>query len=170
MTVNYKLDAMLEVRKYLWDQLVDNEIFNPDDYYSENIGDAIVPIIPVQQAPELNQFLSGKKHLVYDKVGISYDSLWQICNEQILFTVYATDFSEINEIRNLMIDVFRRMDESAQDVNKWAGLSTKFKFFSIYVSDMSPISPSEEIQGFLASDVILEVKYARDISSDGRFI
>jgi hypothetical protein len=96
--------------------------------------------------------------------------MWQVCTEQVLFTLYATDFSDLNEIRNLMIDLFRRMDESAQDVNRWANISTKFKFFSIYVSDMSPISPSEEVQGFLAADVILEVKYARDISTNGRFI
>jgi hypothetical protein len=170
MTVNYKLDSVIELRKYLWDQLVDAEIFNPDDYYSENIGDAIIPIIPVQQSPEMNQFLSGKKHIIYDKVGISYDTMWQVCTEQVLFTLYATDFSDLNEIRNLMIDLFRRMDESAQDVNRWANISTKFKFFSIYVSDMSPISPSEEVQGFLAADVILEIKYARDISTSGRVI
>jgi hypothetical protein len=68
-----------------------------------------------------------------------------------------------------MVDLFRRMDESAQDVNRWSGLSDKFKFHSIYVSDMSPTSPSEQMKGFLSSDIVLEVKYSRVISPNGRF-
>lgn len=170
MTVNYKLDSMYELRKFLWHNLVTLDIFNEDDYYADNLGDTFIPILPVQQSPEFNQFLSGKKHIIYDKVGVSYDEMWQICNEQILFTIYATSFDEINEIRNLMIDLFRRMDDTATDINRWANISSKFKFFSIYVSDMSPTAPSEEMQGFLAADVILEVKYSRHIDSNGRFV
>lgn len=170
MPTNYKIDSMLEIRKYLWDRLKDAEIFDEDNYYSDNIGENIVPIFPVQQQPEMNQFLSGKKHIVYDKIGVSYDTLWLICNEQILFTVYSTDVSEINEIRNFMIDEFRRMDEAAKDVNKFVGLSNKFKFYSIYVADMSPTGPSEELQGFYTADIILEVKYSRSTNEAGRYI
>ena len=38
MTANYKLDASSEIRKFLWSQLVDYEIFDASDYYSDNIG------------------------------------------------------------------------------------------------------------------------------------
>jgi hypothetical protein len=168
--VNYKLDAMLELRKYIWKRLKDTEIFNEDDYYSDNIGEITVPIIPVQQIAELNQFLSGKKHIVYDKIGMSYEDLWAICCEQILFTVYSTDISDINEIRNFMVDEFRRVDESARDVNNWTELSDKFQFYSIFIADMSPTEPSQEMQGFLSTDIILEIKYSRSSGADGRFI
>jgi len=170
MTVNYKLDAMNEIRKYLWSQMVTIDIFNESDYYSDGLMDTIIPIIPVQQSPELNQFLSGKKHIVYDKIGLSYEENWMICCEQVLFTIYATDISEINEIRNFMTDLFRRMDDSARDVNKWSGVSDQFKFFSIFLADISPVSPSDELQGFLSADVVLEVKYARMLDSSGRFL
>jgi hypothetical protein len=160
---------MLEIRKYLWEQLSTIGIFDEANYYSDNIGDTIIPILPVQQQAELNQFLSGKKHLVYDKVSSSYDNMWYICNEQILFTIYSTDVSEINEIRNFMTDLFRRMDESAQDMNRWVGISDKFKFHSIYISDISSTTPSEELQGFLSTDIILEVKYSRITNGVGRF-
>ena len=123
MTANYKLDAMLELRKYFWKELYTRDIFDENDYWSDNLNENIIPIIPVQQAPELNQFLSGKKHIVYDKIGMSYEDNWLICCEQILFTVYSTSVADINEIRNYMTDEFRRMDESARDINKWAGLS-----------------------------------------------
>jgi hypothetical protein len=170
MTIDYKADIMIDLRKYLWDQLEQNNIFTSTDYYSDNVGQEIVPIIPVQQSPEMNQFLSGKKHIVYDKIGMSYEDNWAICCEQILFTIYSTDVSEINEIRNMMTDLFRRMDESARDTNRFSGISQKFKFFSIFIADISPTAPSEELAGFLSSDVILEVKYARHTDIAGRFL
>ena len=58
MTVDYKADVMLDLRKYLWSQLKSNKIFIATDYYSDNIGQEIIPIIPIQQSPEMNQFLS----------------------------------------------------------------------------------------------------------------
>lgn len=167
---DYKADVMIDLRKFLWSQLKSNNIFTDTDYYSDNIGQEIIPIIPVQQSPEMNQFLSGKKHIVYDKIGLSYEENWAICCEQILFTIYSTDVSEINEIRNLMTDLFRRMDESARDTNAYSGISNKFKFFSIFVADISPTAPSEELAGFLSADVVLEVKYARHIDPTGRFL
>jgi len=167
VTANYKLDAMLELRKYLWEELSTREIFDADDYWSDNLNENIVPIIPVQQAPELNQFMSGKKHIVYDKIGMSYEDNWLICCEQILFTVYSTSVAEINEIRNYMTDEFRRMDESARDINRWSGLSDKFKFHSVHIADISPTAPSEELQGFFSSEIILEIKYSRDTDTNG---
>lgn len=178
MPANYKLDAMLELRKYIWYKLQTEGIFDPDNYYSDNIAETLVPIVPVQQLADMNQFLSGKTHIVYDKIGVSYDTLWLICNEQILFTVYSTDVSEINQIRNFMIDEFRRMDDSARDINNFTtslfeevgANPDKFKFHSIYVSDMSPTEPSEELQGFYSADIILEVQYSRSTDSSGRYL
>lgn len=170
MTANYKLDSVIELRKFLWNELKTRNIFDENDYWSDNLNENIIPIIPVQQSAEMNQFLSGKKHIVYDKIGMSYEDNWMICNEQILFTIYATDFSEINEIRNFMIDQFRRMDESARDINYWSGISDKFKFLSVYLADISPTAPSEELQGFFATDIVLEIKYSRILDGVGRFL
>jgi hypothetical protein len=169
MSVDYKIDAIFELRKFLWQELLNTKIFDEDDYYSDNLGSTIIPIIPIQQAPELNQFLSGKKHIVYDKIGMSYEDIWLICNDKILFTVYSTDVSDIYEIRNLMTDLFRRMDDSAWDINRFKD-QAKLKFHSISMLEISPISPSEELQGFLSADIILEVKYSRITGPDGRFI
>ncbi len=60
MTVDYKIDAMFELRKFLWKELKDSFIFNAYDYYSDNLGKEIIPIIPVQQSPEMDQFLMEK--------------------------------------------------------------------------------------------------------------
>lgn len=167
--VNYNADAMLELRKFIWSDLQTLDIFDPNDYFMESLNETVIPIIPVQQSAEFNQFLSGKKHIVYDKIGMSYEDNWLICCEQILFTIYSTQVSDINMIRNYMVDMFRRMDESAKTVNSWSGLSNQFKFHTIFIADISPTEPSKELQGFLASDVILEIKYSRMTNGAGRF-
>jgi hypothetical protein len=168
MTVDYKIDAMFELRKFLWAQLKLTGMFNQNDYYSDNLGTEIIPIVPVQQLPEMDQFLNGKKHIVYDKIGLSYEENWLICCEKVLFTIYSTDVTEIYEMRNLMTDLFRRMDESAKDVNA-SKTSNNLIFYSIHITETSPIEPSQELQGFLSADVILEVKYSRVTDRLGRF-
>lgn len=168
MTADYKIDAMFELRKFLWNQLKLSGIFDPSDYYSDNVGYEVVPIVPVQQLPEMDQFLNGKKHIIYDKIGQSYEENWLICCEKVLFTIYSTDVTDIYEIRNLMTDLFRRMDESASDVND-SRSTNKLIFHSIHITETSPIDPSQELQGFLSSDVILEVKYSRVTDRLGRF-
>jgi len=168
MTVDYKIDAMFELRKFLWQELKNSKIFKASDYYSEGSDSEIIPIIPVQQSPEMDQFLNGKKHIVYDKIGISYEDIWLICCEKILFTIYSSDVTDIYEIRNLIIDLFRRMDDSAKDANL-AKTTSKLIFHSINVVETSPIDPSMELQGYMSSDVILEVKYSRTTGPNGRF-
>lgn len=170
MTTNYKLDPMFDIRKHLWKNLTDSGILTATDYYSDNINETIVPIIPVQQLPEMNQFLSGKTHIVYDKIGLSYEDNWLICCEQVLFKIYSTDFSEIVAIRNLMMDLYRRMDESGRDINYYMPASNKFKYYSIFVADISATEAAEELAGFLAAEVVLEVKYSRHVNTEGRFI
>lgn len=166
----YTLDAMFEIRSYLWQELIDNNILDPDDYYSDNLGESISPILPVQQSPEMSHFLSGKTHIIYDKIGMSYEDNWLICCEQILFTIYSTDLMQITKIRNFMTDLFRRMDDSARDINRYSGLHDKFKFHSIFIADISPTAPSEEMQGFFATDITLEAKYSRITDNTGRFL
>jgi hypothetical protein len=165
---NYGIDAMYEIRKHLWQELLSNNIIDQNAYYSDNLGESIIPIIPVQQAPEMNQFLSGKTHIVYDKIGSTYEENWMICCEKISFTIYSVDFAEINIIRNMMIDVFRRMDDSARDLNN-SKSTDKLIFHNTLILEMSPTEPSTELAGFLAADVILEVKYSRTIGQNGRF-
>ena len=165
---DYSIDAMYEIRKHLWQELITNSLINPESYYSDNLGESIIPIIPVQQAPELNQFLSGKTHIVYDKIGSTYEENWMICCEKLSFTIYSTDYSEINSIRNMMMDVFRRMDDSARDLNR-SRSTDKIIFHNTLILEMSPTEPSDELEGFLSADVILEVKYSRVVGQSGRF-
>lgn len=168
MTIDYNVDAMYEIRRYLWDEIKISKIVKSSDYYIENTENEIIPIIPVQQEPEMNQFLSGKTHIIYDKIGMSYEENWLICCEKLLFTIYSTDVSEINALRNLMIDAFRRMDISAKDLNL-NKITDKIIFYNTMVVETTPTEPSLELQGFLSADVIIEIKYSRTTDGLGRF-
>ena len=168
MTIDYNIDAMYEIRRHLWEELVLSKLVKSSDYYIENTGSEIIPIIPVQQQPEMNQFLSGKTHIVYDKVGMTYEDNWLICCEKLLFTIYSTDVSEINAIRNLMLDVFRRMDDSARDLNSSRN-TDKIIFHNTMIIETTPTEPSQDLQGLLSTDVMLEVKYSRATDRLGRF-
>lgn len=175
--VDYSKDAVVEIRNYLWHKLKQENVLSANDYLDGN-GNTIVPVIPVQQVPEMTTFFLGltsatednKTHIVYDKIGISYEENWTICCEQVVFTVYAIDYNKITVIRNFMMDLFRRMDDSAKEVNAWSGKSPEFKFHSIYIADISPTQPSQEIQGFLAEEIVLELKYSRHANTQGRFL
>ena len=175
--VDYSKDAVVEIRNYLWHKLKQENVLSANDYLDGN-GNTIVPVIPVQQVPEMTTFFLGltsatednKTHIVYDKIGISYEENWTICCEQVVFTVYAIDYNKITVIRNFMMDLFRRMDDSAKEVNAWSGKSPEFKFHSIYIADISPTQPSQEIQGFLAEEIVLELKYSRHADIQGRFL
>ena len=68
----------------------------------------------------------------------------------------------------MMMDVFRRMDDSARDLNS-SKSTDKIIFHNTMIVDMSPTEPSEELAGFLAADIILEVKYSRTVGPIGRF-
>jgi hypothetical protein len=68
-----------------------------------------------------------------------------------------------------MLDVFRRMDDSAKDVNEFKS-ENNLIFHNTMILEASATAPSEEIQGFFSADVIIEVKYSRVTGPDGRFI
>ena len=167
---NYSLDAIYILNSYLWDSLVNLEIIDPDNYFSDNLNSkVVVPILPVQQAPEFNQLLNGKTHIIYDKINTTYDTNWMMCDEQFLYTIYAISYSEINQIRNVFLDLFRRYDGSAKDVQDWIYPAGNFKFHSISVADISPTTPSDEIKGFFSTDITLNIKYSRITDELGRF-
>lgn len=192
MPVNYQQDAMIELRKYLWNKLINTtvtrtieapeegtlndstggsstKIFNALEYYDTDTGEQYIPIIPVQQSSQFQTMFNNKKHIIYDKIGISYSDNWMICEEQILFTIYSSNYSDVTEIVNFMIDEFRRMDESARDMNRSGLILNNFKFYSTSVIDLTPTEPSTELAGVLAADLVLDIKYSRVTDNNGRF-
>lgn len=169
MTVNYADSAVSKIRSYIWDKLTENQILLERDYIADNFIVPLVPIIPTQQVPEFNNLLGGKTYIVYDFEVSEYYDQWWICQENLILTVVSNDYSKIIEITQYLIDLFRRNDESAEDINVWQDSSSKFRFHTfILKSAMSPTPVAEE-GGRQMGTVEITYKYSRNLDSNGRF-
>jgi hypothetical protein len=168
---NYADTAFGAVRGFLWDKLKEANILSAYEYIADGFTAPLVPIIPTQQVPEFNNLMGNKPYIIYDYDIASYDEQWWICEERLVFTIVASDFQKIIEITQFMIDLFRRMDETATDINAWQDLSTsKFKFFTFTLSGAQSPTPYEEEGGRQMGEVTVTYKYSRELDSHNRFM
>lgn len=178
---NYSLNAAGAVRDFLWEKLTTTDsnvksgqkMFDPADYQIDLLSGTeftMVPILPSQQDALLDGALADKNHIIYDYVADGYEDNWMICRDSMMFTIYSKSYAEIAEIQNLMLDLFRRMDESAEDINNYIGTSSPFIFFSVSLIDLLSPEPEREKVGWQAGQVVIRYKYGRQISgTTGRF-
>jgi hypothetical protein len=156
-----------DLRKWLWAELQSKGIVSASNYNITGKG-LIVPIVPVQQQKELIDQVGGKPFITYDVVGEPVPSgLWYITCEQVLFTVWCEDFKTARAIRQLMYDMFRRQDESARDLNETT--TSDFGYLNVTVVENRWINAERSTTGRLAFDMIIEVKYVRNLDAHGRF-
>ena len=110
MTI-YDKQASADIRRYIWDAIQQEEILNELDYYVENMPLPLVPIIPTQQVPEFNNLLPGKTYMIYDFEVKVVPVQWWMTEEAFTLTVISQNYEVINQITNLVHDLFRRYDE-----------------------------------------------------------
>jgi hypothetical protein len=176
---NYALSATQAIVDYLWSNLTTTnsnvtagKILEADDYQADLLNGPvlnIIPIFPAQQDMINYQELGTKTHIVYDHVADGYEENWMICRDSMMFTTYSQDFNKIAEIQNLMLDLFRRMDESARDINASLPAGSPFIFFSVSLADLLSPEPQREKNGWFAGQVVIRYKYGRQVNSSGRF-
>jgi hypothetical protein len=166
---DYTKTAVGEVRAFLWENLKADNILNENEYIADGFIHPLVPIIPAQQVPEFNNLISGKPYIVYDFEVGAYDSDYWICEENLILYIISTDYGKSVQILNYLIDLFRRMDDTARDVNSSLNSDT-FKFHYFYVNRMESPLPMEEEGGNQISTADISYKYSRRIGSNGRFL
>ncbi len=177
MPADYSLSAAKIIIDYLWANLKSTNILSQDDYQLDLINqvdlpnDGLVPIIMSQQDMINYDALDGKTHIVYDWVSDGYEENWLICRDSMMFTIYSKYPTKILEIQNLILDLFRRMDDSARDLNNTLSNTSPFIFYSFSLADMLSPEPQREKSGWFAAQAVIRYKYGRQISSStGRFV
>lgn len=165
---NYADSAISKIRDFLWSNLVNDEILNPNDYIADGFLKPIVPIIPTQQVPELNNLIGNQTYIVYDFDISSYSDQWWICEETALFSIISNDFSKIIEIINYMVDLFRRLDDVGKEINAALPNGTKFKFYYVSLDSATSPSPYMEEGGRQIGQVGIRYEYSR-LLTNGRF-
>jgi hypothetical protein len=165
--MSYSDTPASDIRKWLWSELQSNSILSASSYNIPGMG-SVVPIVPLRQEIELVDKLAGKPFITYDFVTEYVEpGIWYINCEQILYTVYCEDFATSTKIKNLMIDLFRRQDDSARDLNNAS--TSNLAYLNISIVENRWTSPERGDTGRNRFDMIIEVKYVRQLNSAGRY-
>jgi hypothetical protein len=160
--MTYSDTPSADIRKLLWSELQSKGILSANDYNVAGLG-SITPIVPVQQQPELIDKLGGKPFITYDFVTEYVESgMWIVNCEQILLTVWCDNFGTATKIKNLMIDLFRRQDESARDLNRVT--TAGFGYLNVTIISNTWTKAERSDNGRQSFDMVIEVKYVRDLA------
>ena len=168
--VDYKINARSILNSFLWEELKDSGILIEDQYRPDNFTKSVIPIIPSQEVPEFNNLMPELPYIIYDYEVEGYGDKWWICEERMLYTIIANQVSQVAEIIELMIDLFRRVDESGQDVQKFNPKDDKVIFYTVSLENASGPASVELEGGRVAGIVEISYKYSRYLDSSGRFV
>lgn len=106
------------LRAYAWELLQAND---PDTWDKSKYGGS-VPIVPVSEEPELEEF-SGP-HIVYGYALSNPGSLEARKTGSVTFAVYDQNFRRLTKTLNILQAAFERQDESARDINEFTSRVT----------------------------------------------
>lgn len=161
---DYTIVAAYDIRNAIWSELQNKGIFDINDYYPDNFAEPLIPIIPGQQIPELNNLLPGKDFITYDIAQKRINSQWWVTNETMTFMIVSRDNARIITTINFLTDLFRRYDLSAKDINLQLSDGSPFNFLAFTVESSDPIQPFTDEGGYMSGQLTIGYSYTRDIT------
>jgi len=165
MTADYTKVASYDVRSFLWAQLQAAGLLTAANYTADGFTTPLVPIIPAQQVPEFNNLLPGKSYIIYDVSVKRGNVQWWISQETMTFEITSRATTEIQTLTNFMIDLFRRYDLSAGDMNVSLVPGSPFKFLWMNVEMADPVQAFQNEGGFMTGIITIHYAYTRDTDS-----
>jgi hypothetical protein len=166
---DYNENARYVINAFLWDELKSSGILNESDYRPDGFLQTIIPIVPSQEIPEFNNLLPNATYIIYDYEVEGYSDDWFICEEIMSYTIVSSEYEKISQISEFMIDLFRRVDASGKDVQRFNPESSILKFYTVSLNSVSSPTPYESENGRMAGAVEIAYKYSRILNSSGRF-
>lgn len=171
MTIDYTKVASYDVIHAMWIELQASGLFNINDYYADGFTDPLVPIFPSQQIPEMNNLLPGKPYITYDiqqrHTGVQF---W-MSQETIILEIISRKNGEVQAITNFLVDLFRRYDKTAIDINDELIAGSPFKFFFFKIDSADPVQPFSDEGGYMSGDLVVSYAYTRQIDGGtGRYV
>jgi len=164
----YDLAGTHVLNKFVWKRLQDEFGMTTSDYKN------LVPIIPGQQLPILNDLPSDRPFIVYTYVNSGYDTQFWASVEQVTYLIYGDIEGKLRSISNFLMDLLKRYDWSAEEINDFIYYSSeldsddkKFDFkYTELVSGMSP-EPSETEGGRKGTAVTVRLCYTHLSNNKG---
>lgn len=172
MTVDYVNSAATIIRNYVWQNMQDDGILNPNDYIADGFTKPLVPLIPLSDVPQFKNLLPGKPYIIWDFSLNGYSDDFWICEEEMSFSIVHNDRNKIIEMTMYLVDLLRRMDITALELEQYERSITnspKFNFHSVYINNINN-TPEVDEGDILVGEVWVRYKYSRLIDSNYRFI
>lgn len=147
------------INAYLWAQFQ----ANAPEFVAQYNG--IVPIFPVRDTFAGSSTWSKKPYIIYDNMArVRTARFYGTKKEQLLYSVRG-DIPQIFMLRDLITDVLDRSDDTAKDINAWAGenLDNPLIFFHDFkVFQMSATSEkTSDVSNrqFYTTEMVIEYQY-----------
>lgn len=162
----YDLNGVHVLNKFIWARLREAGLMSDADY------SGLTPIIPTQQVPVFNDMASGKPFIVYTYMVASYDvDLWANV-EQVTYRIFSDDERKMRQVTNFLIDLCKRYDWTASEVNTWLDNSTlpadsddrKFEFKYVQVVGATSPEPSSQEGGRQEGSVTVRMSFTHDVN------
>lgn len=167
MASDYSLVGAHLLRKWLWSKL-EGFVWNGTDQAFVDYGPGkvnLIPIIPSQQVPELTDVAGGAPFIVYNYVQQGYDEWWR-CRETCAFAIYDANEARLRAIFNYMVDLLKRYDITASEINDFTGASPfEFKYVRVATA-VGPGNFTDE-GGRLGAQVVAGYEYTHPVGSTG---
>lgn len=163
MTVDYKYVASYDIRKALLNELQNKEIININEYIADGFNLPLEPVIPAQQVPEFNNLLPGKTYIIYDVAQRNMGVQWWLSEETITFDIVSRDPAEIQTIINIAVDLFRRYDLSAREINLSLSSNSPYVYHYFRIESADPVQAFSNEGGFMNGMISIAYSYTREV-------
>lgn len=120
----------LLLRQYAWallkynDKIVANSSPQKRETWDELNYGGLVPIVPLGDEPELNDFEGP--HIVYGYTGDTTGDTYFVSSGTMTFAVYDNNFRRLSRTLNVLHTALSRADASAHDVNRFCSAFTQY--------------------------------------------
>lgn len=156
------IPAVFGLNRFLWNYLGDAgvKVLDSNDY------DGLIPIIPNGEAPEFLQMLDEQPgiqshpYIVYTWYTNGFDAdSWYKPTDTVLYVIYALDQNKLNDIVMKIVNLFKRFDVSAEEVNRYIQTHTFGEFTDRYraysYTHINVAAATGGVAGNLESDPIV---------------
>lgn len=157
---DYKISPAYEVINYAWTKLKSAGVLDDSDYYSESLGQTVMPFLPVQEQPEVNLDLGKNTFFVYEYIVKPTDTDFWRKSGQVIMYAYDNDFNKLAEIVEFFSDEFNRFDGTAADINRGL-LSDKFNFLSVTLGSATADRTAYEDDGRMGAEIVIDFIFTR---------
>ena len=128
---------------YAWEVLK----LNMPDVWDESKYGGLVPVVPLSEEPELDEF--DGPHIVYGYADDPTGDLFAMSGGALTFALYDQNFRRLSKTLNVLKATFERQDQAAKDVNQYSterhnGAFVGIRFGSISIAFVEGGTPEEQ--------------------------